>query len=37
MICAIFILERAKLFSKVAGAGLFNTRYGLNAFIDVFL
>ena len=31
------MLERLKLFSKVAGAGVFKTRYGLIAFIDVVL
>ena len=31
------MLERVKLFSKVAGAGMFKTTYGLTAFIDVVL
>ena len=35
IICAIFVLEKVKLFSKVAGAAVFKSRYGLIAFIDV--
>ena len=31
------MLEKVKLFSKVAGAGVLKTRYGLTAFLNVVL
>ena len=37
IICARFVPERVKLFSKVAGAGVLKTRHDLTAFIDVVL
>ena len=30
-----YVLERVKMLSKVAGAGVFKTRYGLLAFVVV--
>ena len=35
IICAIFVVERAKSFSKIAGAGVAKTRHGLIASIVV--
>ena len=33
--CTIFVVERAKMFSKVARAALFKTKYSLIAFVVV--